>query len=92
MKDHRFASVCPTCQEAADGALGVNSADPPDEGSAFLCWSCRQPAVVTADGGLRLPTDAEREAILAHPQVHKALAFMERVFGPAFARRAEGSP
>jgi hypothetical protein len=66
------ATACPCCGHRLDGmsqVLGVNedgvglASGPPTEGTVSICMACAGVALFTATGGLRQPTNVEREAL-----------------------------
>ncbi len=62
------ASKCPACNATNDAAEGLTPSTTPSEGDVSICFYCAKVLVYGQGLQLRLPTDAEMEAIKASPQ------------------------
>jgi hypothetical protein len=78
----RIPAPCPHCGRVTDAATGATlDSTVPADGDVSVCFYCGAIAVFSATG-LRHPTDAERAAFLADPDVVAAV-------GAVLAYRAE---
>jgi hypothetical protein len=66
--------TCPRCGSKNNGytqATGDERA--PEPGDVSLCWECGGMNIFTDDGKVRLPTEEERNHLLAQPDVLEAM-------------------
>jgi len=74
-------SVCPSCSEPNDMAMGTQPGTKPHPGALSVCWKCGHVMVFAEDLTLRDPTDAELINIAGDKHMLKVQAARAAIMG-----------
>lgn len=71
--------TCPHCGRRHDVHEGEGT---PKENDLSICWGCKMPAIYTADGSLRVPTEEEWNEIGERGDIGAAMRIATEETGP----------